>query len=586
MKRIILSLILLSIFMLSATAQTETKQLGTEYLPIKVDPQSSDGLPIRSVVLLIQNGGKSYLADSTQMSEFYKGANIYPGTTFNQNIANMALRRIQTDNRVKGASYQLYSSNFGSPLVMVFHINLLAAGELKSYDGKKGMAASGKVGDFPMIIETNKAELTFLLNGGTGIFNENNAFFGHGTEFTKGNPIATNPAAKGVRFWGEGYIEPGIAGIIELGKSNIYAYGGASALFSGRNTSDIYSYGARGYTDFEKLYAGLLFTKLGKQQNMTLSVSYGRQPFQLNDGFLISKYSGSANAGPRASVYLNSRTAFQKAGLVKINTRRWSLQGFFLEPEELFKDNQSNIAYAGGYAGYNDNKHFDVGVAYINRIKGAGSYSTPDGSIPKKGLYVINPKLWIMNIAGTGLFFKSEYAYEGHSKGGMSANGWYAGVGMDFKKVKSHPMLYYRFSLMQGDNPDTKQYTRYDPLLTGGLGDWVQGINMRKVVGNGNIVTHRIQAKVFPTSSLELSLDYFHLRADTYSNIGSLAPLQELKSKRLGDEITLTSRWFLSRHFMLLGIASYGIPGSGIKDALPKPVGDWSSVQLAMFMFF
>lgn len=90
MKRIILSFILLSIFMLSATAQTETKQLGTEYLPIKVDPQSSDGLPIRSVVLLIQNGGKSYLADSTQMSEFYKGANIYPGTTFNQNIANMA----------------------------------------------------------------------------------------------------------------------------------------------------------------------------------------------------------------------------------------------------------------------------------------------------------------------------------------------------------------------------------------------------------------------------------------------------------------------------------------------------------------
>lgn len=147
-------------------------------------------------------------------------------------------------------------------------------------------------------------------------------------------------------------------------------------------------------------------------------------------------------------------------------------------------------------------------------------------------------------------------------------------------------MLYYRFSYMQGDDPNTKRYTRYDPLLTGGLGDWVQGINMRKVIGNGNIITHRIQAKVFPTKSLELSLDYFHLRADTYSNIGALAPLRELKSKHLGDEFTLTSRWFVSRHFMLLGIASYGIPGSGIKDAFDTPVKDWSSVQLAMFMFF
>ena len=585
MKRFIL-LYIFCVIALSGAAQRQSNLIGGEYLPIKIDPQNSDGLPIRSVILMIHNGAKTYVADSTQMQTFYQGANIFPGSTFNQNIANMALRRIISDDRVKSANYELYSSNFGSPVIMVYNINLLAQGEMKSYDGKKGIAVSGKGADFPMIIETNKAELTFILNGGAGLFNENNAFFGHGTEFTQGNPVATDPANMGVRFWGEAYVEPGIAGIIELGNSNIYAYGALSGLFSGRNTSDIYSHGATAFADFEKLYAGLLFTKMGKQKNKTLSLSYGRQTFQLNDGFLISKYSGSANAGDRGSVYLNSRTAFNGAGLLKFNTRRWSVQGFYLEPEGLFMKPSNNTAYLGGYAGYNDNKHFDVGVAYINRIAGAGNYYTPDGSIPQKGLYVINPKLWITNIAGTGLFFKSEYAYEGHSNANMGANGWYAGIGMEFKKLKTRPTLYYRYAFMQGDNPDTERYTRYDPLLTGGLGDWVQGIDMRKVVGNGNIITHRVQAKIFPSKSLELSLDYFHLRADTYSNIGSLAPLRELKSKQLGDEITLTSRWFVSRHFMLLGIASYGIPGNGIRDALAQPVKDWASVQLAMFMFF
>ncbi len=585
MKKIHLILFLFCIPLIKLWGQDIDNIQYRESLPAQVYPQNSDGLPIRSIILVINNQDKKYLADSSQMSDFYKDVNMYPGSSFNQNVANMALKRIQGDSRVKSADYKLYSSNFSGPLIMVINITLLAPGEHKLYDGRSGITVSGKANDFPMIFESKNAELTFILNGGAGLFNEDNAFFGHGAEFTKGNSIATNPAKTGVRFWGEAYIEPGLGGIIKLGKSSIYGYGAVSGLFSGRNTSDIYSNGGSAFADFEKLYVGFIFTKLGKS-NMNLSVSYGRQPFQLNDGFLISKYSGSANAGERASVYLNSRTAFQKAGLIKLNARRWSLQAFFLEPEELFKNKQNNISYAGAYAGYNDNKHFDLGIAYINRIAGRGDYYTPDGTIPKKGLNIINPKVWITNIGGTGLFFKSEYAYQLSSSGDMSANGWYAGLGADFKKLKTHPMLYYRYAFMQGDNPNNKQYTRYDPILTGGLGDWVQGINMRKVVGNGNIITHRVQAKVFPIPSLELSLDYFLLRADTYSNIGAPAFLSKLESKHLGDELTFTSRWFINRHFMMLGIISYAIPGKAIKDALPEPVKNWLSVQMAIFMFF
>lgn len=585
---ILLFVLLGTAFTLKAQTSIRTADGKSVYLPSMVTPQGGEGLPIGSVIMLVHKDGKEYLADSVQVALFERDVNIYPGTIFNQSIADMAMKRINSDARVKSAGYELYSNNLTSPIIMVININMLVPGERKEYAGKSGIVVSGKVRDFPLLYENKNAELTLIFNGGLGLYNEDNAFFSQGAAFTEGNSIADDPAGKGVRFWGEAYLEPGIAGIIKLGGSNIYAYGAMSGLFSGRNTSDIYSKGGDMYADFERLYAGVLFTGLGRKKNTSLSASYGRQFYQLNDGFLISKFSGSSNAGPRASVYLNSRTTFHKTGLVKLAGKRWSGQAFYLEPEELFKAKakQTNITYAGAYVGYNDNKHWDVGIAYINRVSGKGSYTTPDGSITKKGLNIINPKLWINDIGGTGVFLKSEYAYEFDKERNMSANAWYLGGGVNLTKVRTRPMFYYRYAFMQGDNPDTKMYTRFDPILTGGLGNWVQGINMRKVIGNGNIISHRLQAKVFPLPSMEVSLDYFHLRSDTYLNLGGLPPLANLKSKHLGDEVTLEAQYFINRHFMLLGLASLAVPGQGIKDALPEGTKNWMSVQLAVFMFF
>lgn len=576
--------LLLLLLLASGVRAQQSPASQDRYALLRAYPQFSDGIPIKSVVLLIHKDGRQYVADSAQVKLFYDATAIFPGTAFNQNVTNLAIRRIEADTRVKSASYELYNLNLSAPLILVVNIYMLAPGERKTLAGRSGMAVSGNMHDFPLIIQTPRSDLSLVLNGGTGIFNEVNAFFSEGKAFTEGSPIADDPAQKGVRFWGEAYLEPGLSGIIELGKSGIYAYGAATVLLSGRNTADIYSGGAAGYIAMEKLYAGVLFTNMFKKNN-SLNLSYGRQNFQLNDGFLISKFSGSSNAGPRGSVYLNSRTAFNKVGLLKFNTLRWVLQGFYIEPQELSRHNTAHTTYAGAYLGYNDNKHVDVGLAYIDRVRSQRSYQTPEGTMSQKGLYVINPKLWISNI-GPGLFFKSEYAFEGSSSGNMRANAWYAGLGIDLKKVKTSPLFFYRYAFMQGQKEGTDRYTRFDPVLTGGLADWVQGINMRKVAGNGNIISHRVQARLNLLKNLDVSVDYYHLRADSYINAGGLAPLTQLKSKRLGDEITLISHWYINRNFLLLGIGSWAHPGKGLRRAVPAPVNDWTSLQLALFMFF
>jgi hypothetical protein len=114
----------------------------------------------------------------------------------------------------------------------------------------------------------------------------------------------------------------------------------------------------------------------------------------------------------------------------------------------------------------------------------------------------------------------------------------------------------------------------------------VQGINFRKVVGNGNIVSHRVELKANFSRAFEVSLDYFFLKAHTLSNVGALAPISKLNARTYGQEITLTTRYFLSNHFMLLGVFSYSAPGEAIRSAFPTEIYPWLSLQGALFMFF
>jgi hypothetical protein len=553
---------------------------------IKTYPQIAEGIPIRSIVIILHKEGKRILADSTETAAFEQAFGLKPGASFKQYFADLAIKRIVDQPDIGNANYELYNNEISGPVTLLVNVFFLRPGESKVVAGIKGMQATKSLRGFPIIKETDHSKFMLVFNGGIGQFNEVNALFGQGKAFTQGNSIATDPAQPGVRYWGEAYLEPGIAGIARLGKSKMYAYGSGTVLISGRNSSDIYSAGPTVYANFERLYGGILGASLGKNKNTNFDLSYGRQFFQLNDGFLFSKFSGSSNAGERGSVYLNSRTAFQKSFLGKLNHKKWTLQAFWLEPQELFKASQQNTSYAGGGLTYNNNKTIDAGLYYIQTVGGTATYRTVNGHFAKKGMYVINPKLWLTNIAQTGLFFKSELAFQNHVNANMKSLGFYLGGGISKKDWKYKPSLQYRYAFMQGDDSLTQRYEKFDPMLTGGLGNWVQGINFRKVSGNGNIGSHRIELKAFFTKTFEASFDYFMLLAPSMENTGALAPLAKLKGRQYGQEFTFSTRYFLSNHFMLLGILSHALPGNATRNAFATPTRPWTSVQLALFMFY
>ncbi|MGO3183194.1 MAG: hypothetical protein ACTIJ9_10210 [Aequorivita sp.] len=553
----------------------------------KVNPQFANGNFIDDVRIIILEDDAEIGVNEAEMENFYKAFFIKPGTTFNPLITDLAISRIKREENVENAYYELYESASGTGTVgrsVWLQIYVTLTDEKVKKPIRKGIFVSEHYDDFPLLYESGQAQFKLMMKGGLGFYNDVNPLFAQGEAFTQGNPIADDPPGKETRFWLETFVEPGISGISKLGNSNVYWYGEASVLVSARNTTDIYSSGSTAHIAFERLYTGFLITGLGKNKDITINANYGRNFFQLNDGFLFSRYSGSSNAGPPGSVYSSSRTTFQKNGNLSIQWKQFRLSGHFVEPQELFRDKQINTNYAIGTFNYNNNNNLDTGISYIQTTGGKANYATPDGAIKKKGMYVINPKLWISNIAETGLFFKSEYAYQSHTSEDMKSYAWYAGLGYNFKDVSTSPSIYYRYAFMKGDDANTETYERFDPMLTGGLGNWVQGLNFRKLLGNGNIVSHRIELTSWVSKRMSLSLDYFYLQANQLNNLGGLPPISSLKNKELGHEASVTLKGLLKDHFTFLGVVSYGIPGKGLEKAFIENTPNWLTVQAAVFI--
>ncbi|WP_430812908.1 MULTISPECIES: hypothetical protein [unclassified Carboxylicivirga] len=546
---------------------------------IEIPPITAEGIPIQKVEVFVLERDSVRQVTAQEYEEFLSYFHIANKGAFNKTLFDLKTKKIELLPEVESAEYKVFNEQTSGTVTIRWYIKP----GVRKEQIAKGMIKTGQLSDLPLLFENNRSELTLFLNGGVGMFVDNNGFFGQGEAFTQGNPIADKPAGEGITAWPEIFLEPGIGGITQIGHSDLYIYGAISGLLSGRIGDDVYAGGSTAFFDIERGYIGFLMAHLGKNKRGKLDVSAGRSFFQLNDGFLFSRYSGSSNAGDRGSTYMSSRTAFQKTALATYTNNFWTVKGFFLEPQELFKDRQTNINYTGVTIEYNNNKSLDANISIINRTGGKGSYALPDGvSIEKEGLWIINPKLWMNNINNTGLFLKSEYVYE--SKSGMSANAWYIGVGLKKQTWKMKPSLYYRYAFMQGDDPNTETYERFDPLLTGGLGTWVQGLNYRKIIGNGNIISNRIQLQAYPVQKLRLSMDAFFLRAHQLNNLGGMAPIAQLQSKDYGQEYTLEAQYAISRKFLLLGIVSTAHPGSAITDNLPNSKS-WQTYQLSLFMF-
>jgi hypothetical protein len=435
----------------------------------------------------------------------------------------------------------------------------------------------------PTLIRTDRALVTLIANGAFGAFTDGNPWFADGATFTNLSPIATNPALGRASF-AEASFEAGVGGITQLGSAPVYLYGAATAMWTASVGQDLFTAEARSMVAVEKLYAGILIAEKGSSRSANLSV--GRQNYSLNEGFLISQYSGSANAGPRPGLYLNPRTTFDMTGLVNIRLGNVRVQGFYLDPNEL-EDLESNTTFAGANINWQPTPRITLGATWITIPRSDTRFRLPGGrSVPRQGEQTASFNLRLDDpLKLSGVWLQGDYAWQWN---GDETRAWagYATIGWRGADVPWQPSLSYRYSAFSGDDPATPTYERYDPLLSGGLAEWVQGINMKKLFGNTNMNVQRVRGTVKPAQKLTLTFDFFDFEARELNNIGGSPALATLATPNVGQEFTLRGDWAVSRRIFVLLIASLATPGSAITEATARDAQQWTSLQASLFLNF
>jgi hypothetical protein len=534
----------------------------------------ADGAPIERVEVVLAKGSGNPARDDGAVARIRADLSGLEGRAFSRGLIDgrLGVHRARLGPGV--ITYRVLPA--ANPAAIVLRVEVdTQTGSLP--DQVTGVLA-GRHGDAPLLWRSDRAMLTGILGGGLGVYSDGNPWFGVPATFNTGSPIGGSfPGRQPV--WHEGYVEYGFGGAAQLGDSPFYGYGAITGLTSWSVGQDPYQDKTRSYTDLEKAYLGLIY--VDPVSGASVNASVGRQNITLNDGFLIHFVRGSANVGERGGTYLGPRNANDVSINVDGRFGPFSLKAFYIDPNELERI-ESNTTFAGINLGYRIMDGWTIDASYIGIPQSGSRLRLPgDTSIPREGVQTVSAhSRWTNAFAVQGLWLESEIAHQFHDSASMSAWSGYGLIGYRASLPWS-PSLSYRYFRATGDDASTPTYERFDPLLSTGLGNWLQGISFGKLTTNSNLITHRLQFNVAPTPMLNVTFDWHLLRADELNNLGSNPALATLSSKDIGQEFTLSARWAINANLFLQNVASVAVPGRALREIGADK--SWTTLQSSLY---
>jgi hypothetical protein len=556
-----------------------TGQSGDRSPRVPVAPDRYEGTPIRLVYIDLRDTSGVEYPDSAMRAAIERAIGLRAGGTFNVASADVALQQLLKVQGVVSARWALYESSMAGEVVLAF---MVVGDPSAGIPAARGWLVTGNPGEFPTLLETGRSLLRVQLNGGLGWFNDINCWFGDPDAFVGGSSLFPDPAGEGLASWGEGYVEIGMHGALQLAEPRLFAFGNVTLTAAGSAGQDPWRSDLRGKTEIEKAYAGLLYVT--DDNDFAVTASYGSQVWQLNKGFLFSQYAGSFNAAQWGASYLAARTALQQAFLARVRWRRLSLEAFLVDPQE-YPLRDSGTEYSGLNLQYKDGRTLELGAVYYEVPESGSSFLLPDGSqVPREGLRTTNLRV-ATDMFGIvpGVLLESELAHQSNKNYDMSADAWYVSAGYEFGEWEWTPSITYRYAFFEGDDPATTAYERFDAPQSSGSDNWLQGNVFKKTVVNSNLRSHRVRFAVKPSQQVGLILNYFYLWADGLNNRGGARPLQVLSDRAFGHEVDLALNWAVSRRLFILGFAGIAVPGAAIEQALVNGAKSWGSIQLSLF---
>ena len=397
------------------------------------------------------------------------------------------------------------------------------------------------------LIKGQYGALSVTLNTKTAAFAENAPWFGQARE-NIGDPA---------NFWWEGSAEAGVKGSLNFfGGSELYgAYSYLYAQTVGHDASGLTDgLNDPGDGDTEKAYggwrSGSLFPALGKN---AIDISGGRQNYLIGSGFLI--YTGVAAGGEEGAYWIAPRQAFKETVIGRFNSGPVKFEAFHLgfratrQFHEAGSTNGINMEYS--FAGKDS-----VGFTYLN------VYNTDNQAID--GLDVYNGRVHITPLSfWPQLTISAEYAFEKNGSA-FQSNGGFAQISYEFQDAPWSPAVSFRFTGLQGDDPDTARDEGFNPLAYGmsDWGTWYQGeIVGEYVLGNSNLLSYLFAFSVKPVKALDMHLFYYHFNIDQPQSLAD-----NVTAGNFADEIDLIADWQASERLSVSAVLAVAIPGKAARQ--------------------
>jgi hypothetical protein len=539
---------------------------------------TSEGARVERVEVVIVNPSPDAALNQRVSDLVRRSLGVFPSDRLYRATAEMGLARARRSGVLAATSLSL-APGAGGALIVTVEATL---GRDRTAAEGRGLLLTGAARDLPVLYDRNGSYLALKFENISMLYGNKGAWYGQPGPFLAGNPlVAGRPSGARAVGWGEGFGHAGIYGIMPLSET-VSIYGGISGILSWSAGRELFTDRPRSHLGFEDAYVGIVGGDTSAEGNrLVWNLTAGRKRYEIGDGFIIANT--AANGSTRAALQSNPRWAADFLGLAQLRYNSTLIEAFYLDPDEL-QQTDARTRMTGINIETNPAAGWSLGGSYIKVLESSFRYFSPAPFEGRNGLQVFNLRGGWEQGPSSGLFIKGEAALQRNDRFDVRAQAWMGEVGYRFGDWGWRPEVSYRLAHFSGDNPLTRRFERWDPLLSGGNGEqWVQGINHFKLFQDSNLVAHRIQFRFRPFARVEIVPQFWLFRADQSANVGGNPALTYLGGKNLAYEANLTAKWFPSQNVTFQGHIAATFPGSGAKASVPgTSLQPWYSAMAFM----
>jgi hypothetical protein len=440
----------------------------------------------------------------------------------------------------------------------------------------------------PLRFELGEGSLKLAIEAGLQFVAQKNAYWNLSDTLAPTADFDTDPT------WGEGYIEAGLTYERPLGNATIRI--GASGVAAQSLGRDVFNEEDRGRLVLEDAFAELRIAFGEGGDGLTLSG--GAQSFKLGNGMLIGD--GGVDGFERGALIFGPRSAWENTAIGKLEVGGVTARAFHLNPREL-DSGDTRTLINGGALETKLGATGTAGIAYLHVPRSEAPYiqAAPGGNgVPafifngRDGLSSVQAWFKASPIASLpGFYVAGDYARQRNGRIDLEAWGGRIEIGNTFVKSSWMPTLSYSFQTFSGDDPDTPELERFDPMFyDGAQTGWATGTNGSFVFINSNVRAHRLSLVMLPSQR-----DIVTLRAVTIEANELRSPLQFGQATRpnldpngpglvsgvtrrhLSNDVLAEYTRVLNQNLFATVVLGHSWAGDGLRSVVPD-VDDWTGI--------